>query len=89
VRSGEAKEYIHRLVAKKNLNVQKEFGSFGGGYPLIPIEITAVKFLSREMVKWRRYINHNKQKQLWDLTFVTIPSITLVDQKRACQFPYQ
>jgi serine/threonine protein kinase len=23
------------------------------------------------MVKWRRYINHNKQKQLWDLTFVT------------------
>jgi predicted metal-binding transcription factor (methanogenesis marker protein 9) len=27
--------------------------------------------LSREMVKWRRYINHNKQKQLWDLTFVT------------------
>jgi hypothetical protein len=27
--------------------------------------------VSREMVKWRRYINHNKQKQLWDLTFVT------------------
>jgi hypothetical protein len=25
------------------------------------------------MVKWRRYINHNKQKQLWDLTFVTGP----------------
>jgi hypothetical protein len=32
-------------------------------------------FLSREMVKWRRYINHNKQKQLWDLTFVTLPDI--------------
>jgi hypothetical protein len=27
--------------------------------------------VSREMVKWRRYINHNKQKQLWDLTFAT------------------
>jgi hypothetical protein len=31
-----------------------------------------VGYMSREMVKWRRYINHNKQKQLWDLTFVTV-----------------
>jgi hypothetical protein len=31
--------------------------------------------MSREMVKWRRYINHNKQKQLWDLTFVTFDNV--------------
>jgi hypothetical protein len=34
--------------------------------------LSAAEKLSREMVKWRRYINHNKQKQLWDLTFVTV-----------------
>jgi hypothetical protein len=38
--------------------------------------------VSREMVKWRRYINHNKQKQLWDLTFVTVRSSALKWRQR-------